>query len=313
MRGRKISIASIAICIPLTGHATESIPIVPQNAGELIFKSEKFSLHKRTGYYHVFKRDSGPAHCVVSNKGSKHEYSNFHVTAIINKGKKFNVTQKWLWDNFSKLTPELAKKHCPEAAAVAVTVYIKGFDVFNTGHVYNTDTTPLPRLQNPALKEQNVTSAGTNFTNWKANDYIDDFVSDGIVQAWFRGLGKPTYSCNHPQNRVACSYDKFAPAYRYEKKFVPSSREMRFGRFDDLVEYKKRLHEKDLKIQAEEARKAKKYMRDYKKLQRLKEIYKKEGFWGLLARAHKRKRTFCDDPGNNCDYYYVQDVPILLL
>lgn len=206
----------LLISLFANANAQEMYQVQAQHAGDVLYSGPDFQLHEQTNYLNDSinldgsQRYFGQPRCQTEVK-YEHTATTSRLVAIVDKGRDFNFSRRWLWDNIREpVLNEVIPEHCPNAHSVVVRVFIEGYDVTISGDVYETASITLPKIQMP--KAQRISGA-MDLQKVQFNNYLEDFVSDGIVQARFLtkhgANGEPCL-----EHITDCSFETFTPAYR---------------------------------------------------------------------------------------------------
>ncbi|MEM9573119.1 MAG: hypothetical protein AAF996_16755 [Pseudomonadota bacterium] len=197
--------------------AQEMYQIKAQHAGDWLYSGPNFQLYEQTNYqneginYDGSQRYFGQSKCQTEVKSGTSTTTTSHLVAIVDLDRKFNFTRTWLWNNLRQpILNDVLPEHCPNADHAVVRVFIKGYDVTISGEVYEIAQTQLPKIPIPVSGEK---SGSLDPGKVQFNNQLEEFVSDGIVQAVF--LTDKTARERPCLEHVAnCSFETFTPAYR---------------------------------------------------------------------------------------------------
>ena len=213
---RRLAALLCAIFFCVMCQASENAPrrLTPQNAGDLFFSNDEFSIHEHSSYLPLYSYQSGPPRCTLERKPRGSEKTTSHLVAIVDKDVSFNLTRRWLWDNIRPVVQEsVLPKICPDADRAAISVYIKGFDVTGSGEMYRTDDVVLPVIEAPSYTDDDVDEVFNMIEPHRVyHENVTQLVSRGILLIYFRGPKTKDRSC-HVERDVNCSYETFGPVY----------------------------------------------------------------------------------------------------
>lgn len=245
------------------------VQLAAQNAGVKIFENEELSLHLVTNVRNTNPRRTGSAHCGTTswtNSGKLQQSVGFGVIAIVKNTQKYNFSKAWLWYKLQPavLSAYISSSLCPNASKIGVSVFIQGYDVTKTGHVYAVNEVEMPFLE--AVPDQdNREWSGMLLDNRNFNVDSQYVISRGIVFSVFvlDKVNSPDCNENFLDSKYSianenCTFEKFNPiyeAYRVARIDQPKDQEIN-GSFEFLVQQKKERYLREQQFRKAELERA---------------------------------------------------------